>query len=67
MSVLGGYGTASTAGRKPMKIVGTCTDAGLDRVIEEIKESDSIVTLGESSDICCSNYSATGSPSYLTF
>lgn len=53
MSFLGGYGTASTAGRKPMEIVGNCTEAGLDQAIEMIKESNSIITLGESSDICC--------------
>lgn len=66
MSLLGGYGTASTAGRKPMKIVASCTEAGLDQVIEEIKESHSIITLGESSYICCSNYSTAGFPSHLT-
>lgn len=65
MSLWGGYGTASTAGWKPVEIVGTCTEAGLDQVFEEIKESDSIITLGESSDICCSNYSTAGFPSYL--
>lgn len=52
MSFLGGYGTASTAGRKPMEIVGTCTEAGLDQASEMIKESNSVITPGESSDIC---------------
>lgn len=66
MSLLGEYGIASTAGRKAMEIVGTCTESGLDQAIEEIKESDSITTLGESSDICFSNYSTAGFPSYLT-
>lgn len=36
-----------------MEIVGNCTEAGLDQAIEMIKESNSIITLGESSDICC--------------
>lgn len=54
MSFLGGYGTASTAGRKPIEFVGTCIEAGLDQAMEMIKESNSIITLGESSDICCS-------------
>ncbi|KAK4820590.1 hypothetical protein QYF61_001896, partial [Mycteria americana] len=44
MSFLGGYGTASTAGRKPMEIVETYTEAGLDQAIEMIKESNSIIT-----------------------
>lgn len=67
MSLLGGYGTASAAGRKPMEAVGSCTEAGLDQTIEVIKESDSGITLGENSDsdICCSNYSTVGFPSYF--
>ena len=35
-----------------MEIVGTCTEAGLDQAIEMIKESNSIITPGESSDTC---------------
>lgn len=65
MSLLGGYGTASAARRKPMEAVGSCTEAGLDQTIEVIKESDSGITLGENSDICCSNYSTVGFPSYF--
>lgn len=48
-----------------MEAVGSCTEAGLDQTIEVIKESDSGITLGENSDICCSNYSTVGFPSYF--
>lgn len=34
------------------KVVGICSEAGLDQAIEMIKESNSIITPGESSDIC---------------
>lgn len=49
MSFLGGYNTASTAGRWPMEIVGTCTETGLDQAIEKIKDSNSITTPDKSS------------------
>jgi len=37
-----------------MEVVGTCTKAGLDQAVEIIKESNSLIALGESSDICYS-------------
>ncbi|XP_008119073.1 NAD(P) transhydrogenase, mitochondrial [Anolis carolinensis] len=41
--ILGGYGTTSTAGGKPMEIVGTHTEIGTDQTIELIKEANSII------------------------
>ncbi|KAJ6664057.1 hypothetical protein lerEdw1_008272 [Lerista edwardsae] len=41
--ILGGYGTTSTAGGKPMEIVGTHTETGIDQTIEMIKEANSII------------------------
>ena len=41
--ILGGYGTTSTAGGKPMEIVGTHTEVNIDQSIEMIKEASSII------------------------
>ncbi|KAF5886363.1 NAD(P) transhydrogenase, mitochondrial-like, partial [Clarias magur] len=41
--ILGGYGTTSTAGGKPMEIVGTHTEVNLDQAVEMIKEANSII------------------------
>nr|XP_023669807.1 NAD(P) transhydrogenase, mitochondrial-like [Paramormyrops kingsleyae]XP_023669808.1 NAD(P) transhydrogenase, mitochondrial-like [Paramormyrops kingsleyae] len=41
--ILGGYGTTSTAGGKPMEIVGTHTEVNVDQSIEMIKEANSII------------------------
>ncbi|KAF3832883.1 hypothetical protein F7725_026548 [Dissostichus mawsoni] len=41
--ILGGYGTTSTAGGKPMEIVGTHTEINLDQTIEIVKEASSII------------------------
>ncbi|KAF7241621.1 NAD(P) transhydrogenase, mitochondrial [Varanus komodoensis] len=41
--ILGGYGTTSTAGGKPMEIVGTHTEIGIDQTVELIKEANSII------------------------
>ncbi|XP_070618180.1 NAD(P) transhydrogenase, mitochondrial-like [Erythrolamprus reginae] len=41
--ILGGYGTTSTAGGKPMEVVGTHTEVGTDQAIEMIKEANSII------------------------
>ncbi|XP_058012495.1 NAD(P) transhydrogenase, mitochondrial [Ahaetulla prasina] len=41
--ILGGYGTTSTAGGKPMEVVGTHTEVGIDQAIEMIKEANSII------------------------
>ncbi|XP_076143900.1 NAD(P) transhydrogenase, mitochondrial [Alosa pseudoharengus] len=41
--ILGGYGTSSTAGGKPMEIVGTHTEVNLDQSIEMIREANSII------------------------
>ncbi|XP_003759951.1 NAD(P) transhydrogenase, mitochondrial [Sarcophilus harrisii] len=41
--ILGGYGTASTAGGKPMEISGTHTEINLDNAIDMIKEANSII------------------------
>ncbi|KAJ7427246.1 NAD(P) transhydrogenase, mitochondrial [Willisornis vidua] len=41
--ILGGYGTASTAGGKPMEITGTHTEINVDNAIEMIKEANSII------------------------
>uniref|UniRef100_A0A671TSL6 proton-translocating NAD(P)(+) transhydrogenase n=1 Tax=Sparus aurata TaxID=8175 RepID=A0A671TSL6_SPAAU len=41
--ILGGYGTTSTAGGKPMEIVGTHTEVNLDQTIDIIKEANSII------------------------
>nr|XP_055030268.1 NAD(P) transhydrogenase, mitochondrial-like isoform X2 [Misgurnus anguillicaudatus]XP_055030269.1 NAD(P) transhydrogenase, mitochondrial-like isoform X2 [Misgurnus anguillicaudatus] len=41
--ILGGYGTSSTAGGKPMEIVGTHTEVNVDQSIEMIKEANSII------------------------
>ncbi|XP_057204312.1 NAD(P) transhydrogenase, mitochondrial-like isoform X2 [Triplophysa rosa] len=41
--ILGGYGTSSTAGGKPMEITGTHTEVNVDQSIEMIKEANSII------------------------
>uniref|UniRef100_A0A8C5LYC9 proton-translocating NAD(P)(+) transhydrogenase n=1 Tax=Leptobrachium leishanense TaxID=445787 RepID=A0A8C5LYC9_9ANUR len=41
--ILGGYGTTSTAGGKPMEITGTHTEINLDNAVEMIKESNNII------------------------
>uniref|UniRef100_A0A667YM06 proton-translocating NAD(P)(+) transhydrogenase n=1 Tax=Myripristis murdjan TaxID=586833 RepID=A0A667YM06_9TELE len=41
--ILGGYGTTSTAGGKPMEIVGTHTEVNVDQSIEMIKEASNII------------------------
>uniref|UniRef100_A0A8C9G2W9 proton-translocating NAD(P)(+) transhydrogenase n=1 Tax=Pavo cristatus TaxID=9049 RepID=A0A8C9G2W9_PAVCR len=41
--ILGGYGTTSTAGGKPMEITGTHTEINVDNAIEMIKEANSII------------------------
>lgn len=41
--ILGGYGTASTAGGKPMEITGTHTEINVDNAVEMIKEASSII------------------------
>uniref|UniRef100_A0A7N8Y7W1 proton-translocating NAD(P)(+) transhydrogenase n=1 Tax=Mastacembelus armatus TaxID=205130 RepID=A0A7N8Y7W1_9TELE len=41
--ILGGYGTTSTAGGKPMEIVGTHTEVNTDQTIDIIKEANSII------------------------
>uniref|UniRef100_A0A8C1III6 NAD(P) transhydrogenase, mitochondrial n=1 Tax=Cyprinus carpio TaxID=7962 RepID=A0A8C1III6_CYPCA len=41
--ILGGYGTTSTAGGKPMEITGTHTEVNVEQSIEMIKEANSII------------------------
>uniref|UniRef100_A0A8L0DTY0 proton-translocating NAD(P)(+) transhydrogenase n=1 Tax=Oncorhynchus mykiss TaxID=8022 RepID=A0A8L0DTY0_ONCMY len=41
--ILGGFGTSSTAGGKPMEITGTHTEVNVDQSIELIKEANSII------------------------
>uniref|UniRef100_A0A5F8GGJ9 NAD(P) transhydrogenase, mitochondrial n=1 Tax=Monodelphis domestica TaxID=13616 RepID=A0A5F8GGJ9_MONDO len=41
--ILGGYGTTSTAGGKPMEISGSHTEINLDNAIDLIKEANSII------------------------
>jgi len=41
--ILGGYGTTSTAGGKPMEITGTHTEINVDNAIEMIKEANNII------------------------
>ncbi|GAA6218880.1 NAD(P) transhydrogenase, mitochondrial-like [Lates japonicus] len=41
--ILGGYGTTSTAGGKPMEIVGTHTEVNVDQTTDIIKEANSII------------------------
>lgn len=41
--ILGGYGTTSTAGGKPMEIVGTHTEVNVDQTIDIIKEANTII------------------------
>lgn len=41
--ILGGYGTSSTAGGKPMEIVGTHTEVNVDQTIDIIKEANNII------------------------
>ncbi|KAM6943038.1 NAD(P) transhydrogenase, mitochondrial [Xenentodon cancila] len=41
--ILGGYGTTSTAGGKPMEIVGTHTEVNVDQTVDIIKEANSII------------------------
>ncbi|XP_073536405.1 NAD(P) transhydrogenase, mitochondrial [Phyllobates terribilis] len=41
--ILGGFGTSSTAGGKPMEITGTHTEINLDGAVDMIKESQNII------------------------
>ncbi|XP_060136293.1 NAD(P) transhydrogenase, mitochondrial [Zootoca vivipara] len=41
--ILGGYGTTSTAGGKPMEITGTHTEVNVDSAIDMIKEANNII------------------------
>ncbi|XP_040195055.1 NAD(P) transhydrogenase, mitochondrial [Rana temporaria] len=41
--ILGGFGTTSTAGGKPMEITGTHTEINLDGAVDLIKESNNII------------------------
>ncbi|KAF6126048.1 nicotinamide nucleotide transhydrogenase [Phyllostomus discolor] len=41
--ILGGYGTTSTAGGKPMEITGTHTEINLDNAVDMIREANSII------------------------
>uniref|UniRef100_A0A8C5DSU7 proton-translocating NAD(P)(+) transhydrogenase n=1 Tax=Gouania willdenowi TaxID=441366 RepID=A0A8C5DSU7_GOUWI len=41
--ILGGFGTTSTAGGKPMEIVGTHTEVNVDQTIDIIKEANNII------------------------
>ncbi|XP_060924448.1 NAD(P) transhydrogenase, mitochondrial-like [Limanda limanda] len=41
--ILGGFGTSSTAGGKPMEIVGTHTEVNVDQTIDIIREANSII------------------------
>uniref|UniRef100_W5N6D3 NAD(P) transhydrogenase, mitochondrial n=1 Tax=Lepisosteus oculatus TaxID=7918 RepID=W5N6D3_LEPOC len=41
--ILGGYGTSSTGGGKPMEIVGTHTEVNVEQSVEMIKEASSII------------------------
>lgn len=41
--ILGGYGTTSTAGGKPMEISGTHTEINLENAIDMIREASSII------------------------
>uniref|UniRef100_A0A452TLS3 proton-translocating NAD(P)(+) transhydrogenase n=1 Tax=Ursus maritimus TaxID=29073 RepID=A0A452TLS3_URSMA len=41
--ILGGYGTTSTAGGKPMEISGTHTEINLDNAIDMIREANNII------------------------
>lgn len=41
--ILGGYGTSSTGGGKPMEIIGTHTEVNVDSVAEMIQSAKNIV------------------------
>lgn len=41
--ILGGFGTSSTAGGKPMEITGTHTEINLDGAVDMMKEANSII------------------------
>ncbi|XP_007890404.2 NAD(P) transhydrogenase, mitochondrial [Callorhinchus milii] len=41
--ILGGYGTSTTGGGKPMAITGTHSEVNLDQTVEMIKEANSII------------------------
>ncbi|XP_045928850.1 NAD(P) transhydrogenase, mitochondrial-like isoform X2 [Micropterus dolomieu] len=41
--ILGGYGTSSTGGGKPMEITGTHTEVNVDQTIDMIKDAQSII------------------------
>ncbi|XP_048359279.1 NAD(P) transhydrogenase, mitochondrial [Sphaerodactylus townsendi] len=41
--ILGGYGTTSTAGGKPMEISGTHTEVNVDNAVDMIKEANNII------------------------
>ncbi|XP_060092011.1 NAD(P) transhydrogenase, mitochondrial isoform X1 [Heteronotia binoei] len=41
--ILGGYGTTSTAGGKPMEISGTHTEVNVDSAVDMIKEANNII------------------------
>lgn len=41
--ILGGYGTTSTLGGKPMEIVGTHTEVNVEQTIDIIKEANTVI------------------------
>ncbi|MED6234846.1 hypothetical protein ATANTOWER_004506 [Ataeniobius toweri] len=41
--ILGGYGTTSTLGGKPMEIVGTHTEVNVDQTVDIIKEANTVI------------------------
>lgn len=41
--ILGGYGTSSTGGGKPMEITGTHTEVTVDNVVEMINNAKNII------------------------
>jgi len=41
--ILGGYGTSSTKGGKPMEITGTHTEVNVDNVVEMISDAKNII------------------------
>ena len=41
--ILGGYGTTSTGGGKPMEIVGTHTECNVEETVEMIKDAENVI------------------------
>ena len=41
--ILGGYGTSSTGGGKPMEIVGTHTEVNVDDTVQMVKDAENII------------------------